>query len=124
MVVVMLMCRRLAKQGISLVFPEVLKQGASADTVCFDKTGTLTGSLVSYCSASVGSLFPVTKSAGRSTQSCEAGGVRASCHYKELDVKAPFLAEYVWFNTQTHLELCLLNAHYHPHLKLHARACS
>ena len=54
MVVFMLMCRRLAKQGISLVFPEVLKQGASADTVCFDKTGTLTGSLVSYCSASGG----------------------------------------------------------------------
>lgn len=43
------LCRRLAKQGISLVFPEVLKQGAIADTVCFDKTGTLTGSLVSIC---------------------------------------------------------------------------
>ena len=46
MVVLMLMCRRLAKQAISLVFPEVLEQGGSADIICFDKTGTLTGSLV------------------------------------------------------------------------------
>ena len=35
------------KQGIELVFPEVLQQGASADVVCFDNTGTLTDSLVS-----------------------------------------------------------------------------
>lgn len=42
--------RRLAKQGIKLVFPEVLQKGACADIVCFDKTGTLTGSMVSSSS--------------------------------------------------------------------------
>ena len=37
---------RLRKQGISLLFADELKLGASCDTVCFDKTGTLTGATV------------------------------------------------------------------------------
>ncbi len=41
---------RLARENISLMFPEALKLGALADVVCFDKTGTLTHSAVSLCS--------------------------------------------------------------------------
>lgn len=41
---------RLKRQGILLMFPEVLKRGAATDVVCFDKTGTLTHSTVSVLS--------------------------------------------------------------------------
>lgn len=49
---VMLLCGfavtiRLRKQGMNLMFPEVLKVAADMELVCFDKTGTLTGSVVS-----------------------------------------------------------------------------
>ena len=37
---------RLSKQGIKLMFPEVLKCAAATEVICFDKTGTLTGSMV------------------------------------------------------------------------------
>ena len=40
---------RLAREKISLMFPEALKVGALTDVVCFDKTGTLTHSAVSLC---------------------------------------------------------------------------
>lgn len=48
---VMLLCGfavtvRLRKQGMNLMFPEVLKIAADMEVVCFDKTGTLTGSVV------------------------------------------------------------------------------
>lgn len=38
---------RLKKQGMRLLFMEVLKLAADTEVVCFDKTGTLTGSVVS-----------------------------------------------------------------------------
>jgi len=37
----------LMKDGLMLLFPEIIKRGAAVDVVCFDKTGTLTDSLVS-----------------------------------------------------------------------------
>ncbi len=37
----------LLKDGLMLLFPEIIKRGAAVDVVCFDKTGTLTDSLVS-----------------------------------------------------------------------------
>ena len=37
---------RLRKDGLRLLRPEVMKQGAAVDIVCFDKTGTLTHSAV------------------------------------------------------------------------------
>ena len=39
--------RRSKKDGLQLMFPEILKRGAACDVVCFDKTGTLTHSAVS-----------------------------------------------------------------------------
>ena len=48
MLIVGLVARsRLKKDGLLLMFPEVLKRGAAVDVVCFDKTGTLTDSAVS-----------------------------------------------------------------------------
>jgi P-type E1-E2 ATPase len=38
---------RLKRDGLLLMFPEILKRGAAVDVVCFDKTGTLTQSTVS-----------------------------------------------------------------------------
>lgn len=38
---------RLKRQGIRLLFMEVIKLAADTEVVCFDKTGTLTGSVVS-----------------------------------------------------------------------------
>ena len=38
---------RLARDKISLKFPEALEIGGLSDVVCFDKTGTLTHSVVS-----------------------------------------------------------------------------
>ena len=48
---IMLLCgfaavARLRKHGITLLYPEVLKLGASCQVVAFDKTGTLTGTTV------------------------------------------------------------------------------
>lgn len=48
---IMLLCGfaaivRLRKHGITLLYPEVLKLGASCQVVAFDKTGTLTGTTV------------------------------------------------------------------------------
>ena len=37
---------RLARKGIRLTFPELLRLSAVATVACFDKTGTLTGSVV------------------------------------------------------------------------------
>jgi len=37
----------LLKDGLMLLFPEIIKRRAAVDVVCFDKTGTLTDSLVS-----------------------------------------------------------------------------
>ncbi len=61
-VTVMLFCGlgssvRMRKQGIKLVFPEVLQLVACADVCCFDKTGTLTGSAVSHQSSSAKILW-------------------------------------------------------------------
>ncbi len=39
--------RRSRKDGLQLMYPEILKRGAACDVVCFDKTGTLTHSAVS-----------------------------------------------------------------------------
>ena len=39
--------RRSKKDGLQLMFPEILKRGAGCEVVCFDKTGTLTHSAVS-----------------------------------------------------------------------------
>lgn len=44
---------RLARKGINLVFPEVLKLSAQTTVACFDKTGTLTGSTVGLGRTSV-----------------------------------------------------------------------
>lgn len=58
-VAIMLLCGfaavvRLKKHGIKLLYPEMLKLGASCDVVCFDKTGTLTGTTVcSSCQLAV-----------------------------------------------------------------------
>lgn len=41
----------LKKDGLLLLSPQILKQGADVDVVCFDKTGTLTDSLVSAATA-------------------------------------------------------------------------
>ena len=51
-ITVMLFCGggsmvRLGKQGINLVFADVLKAAAQTSVVSFDKTGTLTGNVVS-----------------------------------------------------------------------------
>ena len=37
----------LKKDGLLLLFPEIIKHGAAVDMVCFDKTGTLTDKSVS-----------------------------------------------------------------------------
>lgn len=36
----------LKKDGLTLMFPEIIKRGAVVDVMCFDKTGTLTHSSV------------------------------------------------------------------------------
>ncbi len=40
---------RLRRQGINLMFPEVLMSAGGTEVVCFDKTGTLTGAVVRFC---------------------------------------------------------------------------
>lgn len=42
---------RMKRHGMRLLYPEMLKLGASCDVVCFDKTGTLTGTTVSLSSS-------------------------------------------------------------------------
>lgn len=41
----------LKRDGLLLLFPEIIKRGAAVDIVCFDKTGTLTDSTVSLYSS-------------------------------------------------------------------------
>ena len=37
----------LMRDGLNLLFPEIIQRGAVVDVICFDKTGTLTDSTVS-----------------------------------------------------------------------------
>lgn len=53
---------RLNRVGLLLMFPEILKRGATLDVVCFDKTGTLTHSAVRLlcCCLLVSALHVIT----------------------------------------------------------------
>jgi len=42
---------RLRRQGINLMFQEVLMSAGGTEVVCFDKTGTLTGAAVRLCTS-------------------------------------------------------------------------
>ncbi|DBA94899.1 TPA: hypothetical protein ACH3X1_002432 [Trebouxia sp. C0004] len=53
----------LLKDGLMLLFPEIIKRGAAVDVVCFDKTGTLTDSL-----ANLHGVLPVHEAAFDSLQ--------------------------------------------------------
>lgn len=56
----------LKKDGLLLLSPQILKQGADVDVVCFDKTGTLTDSLVSAATA----FEPFTQHISRDCKLC------------------------------------------------------
>ncbi len=53
--------RRSKKDGLQLMYPEILKRGAACDVVCFDKTGTLTHSAVSVPGTSFLSIWVCSK---------------------------------------------------------------
>lgn len=52
--------KQLTKDGLKLMFPEIIKRGALVDVVCFDKTGTLTDSKVKSSSCMTASLWLLT----------------------------------------------------------------
>ncbi|KAL0036849.1 hypothetical protein WJX77_002108 [Trebouxia sp. C0004] len=55
--------RRSKKDGLQLMFPEILKRGAACEVVCFDKTGTLT-----HSAANLHGTLPVDKGNFQSLQ--------------------------------------------------------